>query len=183
MLADLVTDARRGDRDAFEALVRGCSNRLYAVAYRILRDPDLAEDALQAALIAMRDDLGSLRDPERFDAWTYRLLCRACYRLTRNERRRRLLPSLAAARWQADEPDPAASVADHDELECAFRTLTPEHRAVLVLHHHVGLTIGETAEVLGVSPGTVGSRLHYALRDLRAALASEARALAWEHPT
>ena len=66
-------------------------------------------------------------------------------------------------------------MADHDEIERGFRRLSPEHRAVLVLHYYLGMTLSEVAETLEISPGTVGSRLHYATRSLRAALESEAR--------
>ncbi len=178
-IPETVERARAGDRDAFEALVRAGSNRLYAVAYRILHDADAAQDALQAALIAIWDDLPSLRDPARYDAWCYRLICRACYREA-GRRRRRALPELPEGR-PADGPDLAVAVADRDEMARGFAKLTPERRAVLVLHYYVGLTIGEVAAVLGVSPGTAGSRLHYALQDLHAALDAEARAVpAWE---
>ena len=169
---ELVERARDGDREAFEDLVRAGANRLYAVAYRILRDADLADDALQEALVRIWDDLPTLRDPARFDAWATRILCRRCYRLAKHERRA-MTPveapeSVEPARFEAD-------VADHDEMERGFRRLSAEHRAVLVLHYYLGLTLGEVAETLGIPPGTVGSRLHYATRSLRAALDSEAR--------
>jgi RNA polymerase sigma-70 factor (ECF subfamily) len=170
---ELVDAARHGDREAFEALVRAGSGRLYAIAYRILRDVDLADDALQEALVRIWGDLPTLRDPDRYDAWTYRITCRACYRVARRERRAALAPVVEPPR-----PEPSAfesEVADHDEMERGFRRLSPEHRAVLVLHYYLGLTIGEVAEALGISPGTVGSRLHYAMRGLRASLESEAR--------
>jgi RNA polymerase sigma-70 factor (ECF subfamily) len=175
---ELVERARDGDRDAFEDLVRAAANRLYAVAYRILRDADLADDALQEALVRIWDDLPALRDPARFDAWATRILCRRCYRLAKHERR-------AMTGIEAPEPTELprfeTEVADSDEMERGFRRLSPEHRAVLVLHYYLGLTLSEVAETLDIPPGTVGSRLHYAMRNLRAALESEARsATAWE---
>lgn len=172
-MRDLVDSARHGDREAFEALVRAGSGRLYAIAYRMLRDADLANDALQETLVRIWDDLPTLRDPDRYDAWTYRITCRACYRLAKRERR---APVTMAVEPLAPESSPfESSVADQDEMERAFRRLSPEHRAVLVLHYYLGLTISEVAEALGIAPGTVGSRLHYATRSLRAALESEAR--------
>ena len=172
-MSELVDAARHGDREAFEALVRAGSGRLYAIAYRILRDADLAADALQEALVKIWDDLPTLRDPDRYDPWTYRITCRACYRVARHERR-------AAVTTLVEPLTPESSafesqIADHDEMERGFRQLSPEHRAVLVLHYYLGLTIGEVAEALGIAPGTVGSRLHYAMRSLRASLESEAR--------
>ncbi len=76
--------------------------------------------------------------------------------------------------------DPAPRLSDRDELEQGFRRLTPEHRAVLVLHYFVGLNVTEIADSLGIPAGTAGSRLHYAVRSLRAAYEADARnVVAW----
>jgi RNA polymerase sigma factor (sigma-70 family) len=72
-------------------------------------------------------------------------------------------------------PDPARDLADRDQLERGFRRLPPEQRAVIVLHHYLGLTLDETAHVLGVPRGTARSRLHRATGALRAALDADAR--------
>jgi RNA polymerase sigma-70 factor (ECF subfamily) len=178
MQHDLVEQAQRGDPEAFGALVCGASDRLYAIAWRILRDPDRAEDALQQALIQIWEDLPSLRDPERFDAWTYRLVVHASYREARRERR-----WTSRIREIPVEPagdDQVGAVIDRDEVERGFRRLTPEHRAVLVLHYFVGLPVSEVAETLGIPVGTAGSRLHYAVRTLRAAFEADDRVVvAW----
>src|SRR3954451_18408800 len=79
MDTDLVRLAQRGDEQAFASLCVAVADRLHAVADRILRDTDLAEDATQQALLTIWRDLPQLRDPARFDAWSYRLLVRACY--------------------------------------------------------------------------------------------------------
>src|SRR5687767_9125492 len=97
MDTDLVTRAQRGDEEAFASLAVTAGDRLHAVAHRILRDLDLAEDATQQALLAIWRDLPQLRDPARFDAWSYRLLVRACYAEGRRSHHwtpnMRLLPS------------------------------------------------------------------------------------------
>jgi RNA polymerase sigma-70 factor (ECF subfamily) len=170
---ELVVRAQRGDADAFDAIVRSASDRLYGIAYRILRDADRAEDALQLALVRIWDDLPGLRDPAKFDAWSYRLVVHASYREAGQERRwtgrvRQIVADPASE-------DHASSVASRDELERGFRRLTPEHRAVLVLHYFVGLSLPEVAEALGIPAGTAGSRLHYAVRELRAAFEADAR--------
>ena len=76
---DLVEQARRGDREAFAVLVHQVSDSLYAVAQRILRDPGLAEDALQNALVLAWRRIPHLREPDRFEAWIHRILVHACY--------------------------------------------------------------------------------------------------------
>jgi len=179
MDTDLVIRAQRGDRDAYAVLAAGIVDRFLAVARRILRDIDLAEDAAQQALVAVWQDLPKLRDPARFEAWSYRLLVRACYAEGRRERRwapnLRLLPA-----DQPIAPDGLSSVIDRDQLESAFRKLTLEHRAVVVLHHYMDLPLDRVADLLGIPVGTVYSRLHYAMRGLRAALDADARSTARE---
>ena len=174
MDVDLVTRAQRGDKEAYGILAGGFADRFLAVARRILRDLDLAEDATQQALLVIWRDLPQLRDPARFEAWSYRLLVRACYAEGRKERRwapnLRLLPT--------DEPTAASgldSVADRDQLERGFRRLSLDHRTVVVLRHYLDLPIERVAEIVGVPIGTANSRLHYAMRGMRAALDADAR--------
>jgi RNA polymerase sigma-70 factor (ECF subfamily) len=175
MQAELVERASQGDRDAFASLAASIVDRCYALAYRILRDPDRAQDATQQALLGAWRDLATLRDPDRFDAWLHRLVVHACYAEARGQRR-------WAARvrvLQVDpptSPDVARSVAARDDLEHAFRGLTPEQRAVVVLHHHLGYPLTEIAATLGIPVGTARSRLHYAVRHLRTVLDADGRA-------
>ena len=164
-----VERAQRGDRDAYEELARGSADRLYAVAYQITRDADRADDAVQQALVAMWRDLPSLRDPSRFDAWTYRLVTRASLQDLR-QRRRANVRELALDDQPAADRDFAADIATRDQLDRGLATLTPEHRAIVVLRYLVGLSIDEMAEVLGIPRGTVASRLHHATNALRAAI-------------
>lgn len=178
---DLVERARRGEHEAFDALARLVSGRLFAVAYRIVRDHYLAEDAVQQALITIWNELPRLRDPERFDAWTYRLIVRSSVAEARRERRGgasiQLLPEDSDV---SPAPDQYRAVADRDQLERGFRRLTPEQRAILVLQHYAGQSLAEIADVLGIPVGTAGSRLHYATRALRAALEADGRNVATE---
>jgi RNA polymerase sigma-70 factor (ECF subfamily) len=171
---DLVEAARHGDQAAFIDLVRPRSNQLFAIAQRILRDIDRAEDALQDALVIAWRDLRSVRDPDRFDAWLHRLLVNVCIGQAVRERRRavnlRMLPVDGPA-----APDDLLSVADRDELERGFRRLPPDQRAILVLHHYAGYAPAEIAETLGIPPGTARSRLHNAHRAMRAAIEADAR--------
>ena len=146
MDTELVIRAQRGDEGAFTSLAVAVGDRLHAVAHRILRDTDLAEDATQQALLTIWRDLPQLRDPARFDAWSYRLLVRACY--AEGRRTRRWTPNMRLL--AADEPmmaDGLSSVVDRDQLERGFRRLSIDHR----------------------------TRLFHAMRGLRAALEADAR--------
>jgi RNA polymerase sigma-70 factor (ECF subfamily) len=170
---ELVERARAGDRDAFASLVGLTSDRMYAIAIRILRDGHLAEDALQGALVTVWRQLPTLRDTARFEAWARRLLIHACYAEARRRQtwtaNVRVLPVDGPA-----GPDEIVSVADRDTLDRAFRRLSFEQRAVFVLHHHTGLALTEIADALGIPAGTARSRLHYATRTLRAAIEADA---------
>lgn len=175
MDGQLVVRAQGGDEAAFETLTEALLDRFHAVARNILRDPTLAEDAIQAALVRVWRDLPRLRDAERFEAWAYRLLVNACYSEAR--RARRWIPSLLRDPMAGPVvADGTSAVADRDQLERGFRRLRVEQRAVVVLHHYLDLPLAEVAAVLGIPEGTVRSRLHRAMEGLRAALAADARA-------
>jgi RNA polymerase sigma-70 factor (ECF subfamily) len=175
MERELVTRAMQGDQDAFASLAAGVADHCYALAVRILRDPHRAQDATQQALLGAWRDLPTLRDPDRFDAWLRRLVVNACYALARGERRATARVRVLHA--EPTSPDVARSVVARDELEVAFRRLTPEQRAVVVLHHHLGYPLTEIAATLGIPAGTARSRLHHAVRQLRTALDSSDRVL------
>ena len=168
-LADLVSRAAHGDRDAFASLATQYVDRCYALAYRILRDRDRAQDATQQALLGAWRDLPTLRDHQRFEAWLHRLVVHACYAEARGTRRWN-----ARFRIHSISPDtasdPAHAVVDRAALQDAFARLTPEQRAVVVLHHHHGYPLTEIADILGIPVGTARSRLFYAVRQLRTVL-------------
>lgn len=178
MDTDLVVRAQRGDKAAYAILATTIANRFLAVARRILRDRDLAEDATQQALLAIWQDLPRLRDPGRFEAWSYRLLVHACYAEGRRERR--LAPNLRILRIDQGADGGLGSVVDRDQLEHGFRRLSVDHRAVVVLYHYLDKPLDEIARILEIPVGTAHSRLHHAMRAMRAALDADTRPTARE---
>ena len=174
MHQDLVDQAKRGDEEAFDALARMVGDRCMAIACRILRDADRAEDAVQAALITAWRELRTLRDPDRFEPWLHRILTNECYAEARRRNRWtaniRLLPM-----EEPREAEGILTVNNRDQLERAFRRLTLEQRAVLVFHHYLGLPLPEVADRLGIPRGTAKSRLHHATAALRASVEADAR--------
>ncbi len=176
---ELVKQAQHGDREAFGLVAADLATRFLSVSRRILRDIYLAEDATQQALVAIWRDLPQLRDPARFDAWSYRLLVRACY--AEGRRSRASSPNLRIL--PADEPSDSGgfdAIIQRDQLETAIRRLSVDHRTVLVLHHYADLPLERVAQILEIPIGTVYSRLHHAMRAMRAALDAEARPAAAE---
>jgi len=177
----LVERARRGDHDAFASLVHASAARLDAAARLILRDRELAVDAVQEAFIRAWRNLPGLRDPERFDAWLHRLLVHSCFDLLRHRRRRIVEVELDPI----DMPftgDVSRDVADRDELDRVMQRLDPEWRAVVVVHYFLGLPLPEVAAVLGIPVGTAKSRLHRSLEVMRLAFDAEVAPEAAELP-
>jgi RNA polymerase sigma-70 factor (ECF subfamily) len=165
----LVQRAQRGDHDAFAALAGALIGRIGRAARLILRDPELARDAVQESMIAAWRDLPGLRDPARFDAWVHRLVVRACLRLARRERRRAIEVELPIEDLRHPD-DLAHEVTQREALDAALRRLDPERRALIVLHVYAGMTLPEVAAALGIPLGTAKSRLHRSLRELRVSL-------------
>jgi RNA polymerase sigma-70 factor (ECF subfamily) len=175
MQVDLVIRAQAGDHDAFATLAGASIDRLFATARLILRADAPADDAVQEALTRAWLGLRGLRDPARFDAWLRRLLVNACYRAARRESTRQVTEIRSLHMASPSMPDSAAAFTDRDQLERGFRRLTPEARAVLVLHHYLDLSDTEAAAALGVPIGTFKSRLNRATTALRAALEADER--------
>jgi RNA polymerase sigma-70 factor (ECF subfamily) len=173
MDAQIVVRAQAGDQDAFACLATECAGRLHSVAFNILRDRGLAEDATQQALLSMWQALPTLRDPNRFDAWAYRTVVRVCYAESRRSKRfLSALKALASDRHEA--PDPLRGVENRDQLERALARLSLDHRTILVLRFHLDLKIDDVAAVLDIPVGTARSRLDRATKKIRPALASGA---------
>lgn len=168
MQRELVVRAKGGDHEAFTRLIDGSVDRLYAVANLILRDADRAQDAVQEAMVSAWRDLRSLRDPDAWDAWLYRLTVWACYRHVRRDRRRSLVELRAMADGGSEVAgDVALPVVERDQLERQLGRLPVEQRAVIVTHFYLGCPISEVAEILGIPAGTVKSRLNRGLHALR----------------
>ncbi len=178
MQRELVTRAIEGDHGAFTTLVDGSVDRLYAVARLILRDGDRAQDAVQEALVSAWRDLRSLRDPDAWDAWLYRLTVWACYRQARNDRRRAVV-ELHVMPDPAREPvsDPGFQVVERDRLDRQLGRLPIDQRAVIVLHFYLGRPLTEAAGILGVPVGTAKSRLNRGLQAMRDGMRDEPEAI------
>ena len=168
----LVEQAAKGDHDAFAELARGAVVRLDQVARLILRDPELARDAVQDGLIRAWRDLPGLRDPDRFDAWLNRLVTNACLDLVRRRRRRPIEVELAPIHTPA-MVDTTTAFADRELVDGVLRRLGERERAIVVLHYYVGMPLADVAVTLGIPLGTVKSRLHRALGEMRYAIRSE----------
>jgi RNA polymerase sigma-70 factor, ECF subfamily len=168
----LVERARQGDHEAFAQLVDGSLARLDAAARLIVRDPELARDAVQDGFIRAWRDLPGLRDPDRFEAWLRKLIVNSCLDLLRRRRRRAHEVELTALHSPIAS-DPSGALADREEVHQALRRLDPSHRAVVAMHYLLGMPLTDVAATLGIPIGTAKSRLHYALAALRVSVAAQ----------
>jgi RNA polymerase sigma-70 factor (ECF subfamily) len=174
----LVERAQQGDHDAFAALAGDAIARLDAAARLILRDPDLARDAVQETCIRAWRDLPWLRDPDKFDAWLHRLAVHACLDVLRRRKRRPVEVELTPVIFMTVE-DVSSVIAQRDALDRALKALEPEWRAIVVLHYYLGMPLPEVADALGIRLGTAKSRLHRSLSVLRSVMVlAEAPAMA-----
>lgn len=156
----------RARASAFVRLADGELDRAYRLARIILGDGGDAEDAVHDAALKAWEHFGELRERERFDAWFGRILVNSC----RAHLRRRRVPRIAVDGSPGrSSPDPAEVVVGLDALERAIFALGPEHRTIVGLRFVSDLSVEQIAQRTGERVGTVKSRLHYALRELRAA--------------
>jgi RNA polymerase sigma-70 factor (ECF subfamily) len=169
---DLVERSKAGDPLAFEALVASQADQLMAVAFRILRDHDRAEDAVQSALVTAWQELPRLRNSGSFDGWLRRVLVNACYAEFRDSRQR---ASVHAIHEDGVTQDLVGGVVDRDVLSRGFGRLPIDQRVVLTYRFYLGFPVEAIAQELALPIGTVKSRLYYAQSALRAAIEANER--------
>jgi RNA polymerase sigma-70 factor (ECF subfamily) len=168
----LVERASRGDHEAFGLLVGAHLARLDTAARLILRDAELARDAVQEATLRAWRNLRGLRDPNRFDAWLHRLTVNACLDIAR-QRRSRVIEIELTPLHDAPVQDASSQVTDAMYVERMLAVLDPSQRAVVVLHYYLDLSLPETAAALGIPVGTAKSRLNRALDAMRIKVADD----------
>ena len=166
----LVAGAKAGNSAAFARLVEPYLPSALSSARLILGGSGDAADAVQDALISAWSDLPRLREPKAFGAWFRQHEVRSAWRAARRHRFQVRLPD----GW-IDPIDHLERALASRQLQRAFEALEADDRVVLTLHYHLGLTNEETSRLVKVPIGTVKSRLHYALRRLRAAYDAEER--------
>jgi RNA polymerase sigma-70 factor, ECF subfamily len=176
---ELVEAARRGDRAAYDVLVRRKVESVHRTARAILGNEADAQDATQEAFVAAWRHLPRLRDPERFDAWFGRILVNACRMALRTRRGVREIAIDGDGRdtpftvRRTDRADPADTAIDAMAFDRAFDRLSVDERAILTLHHLEARGLPEVAAILGIPVGTVKSRLLRARRALERSLDRE----------
>jgi RNA polymerase sigma-70 factor (ECF subfamily) len=178
--ADLIREAQKGSHRAFEELVRRYSERAYRAAFRVVRDPQIAEDVLQEALLKAYRSLRSFENRSSFYTWLYRITVNLALDRQRREKRG---PTLEWNDEVARDVEPRGVVSVPADPEVAsqrvqlrelvaegIRGLPDGQREVLLLREVEGLSYEEIAQSMAISKGTVMSRLHYARKKMIAFL-------------
>lgn len=172
----LLQRAKDGDQAAFGELVTLYEKKVYALTLRMCKHPEDAAEASQEAFLAAWQGLKFFRGEASFSTWLYRLASNACVDLLRRESRHRTAagPSLDDEGVYLDVADSAPSphaIAESNELkqqiEEGLRTLSPEHREVLILREIHQLSYDEIAQALSLDSGTVRSRISRGRKQLR----------------
>lgn len=175
--AKLVRQAQRGDESAFEQLVLRHQKRVYNYCLRMTGNPEDAMDLSQESFLRAYRALGSFKGDSSFSTWLYRLTANCCVDFLRKQKRRRTL-SLTMVDGDGEETvldleDPGETpqrAAERSEMQQAIRMalnrLSDDHRSILTLREINGLSYGEIAESLGISEGTVKSRISRARNEL-----------------
>jgi len=175
----LIEGCRRGQPEAFRALFEIYKDRIYSVALRYSGDATLAEDIAQETFVKLFSTIGSFRGDAKFESWLYRLVVNSCF--DHKRKTRRLMPLFDGLRCLLRTSSASAleEIVRHEtslQLQSAISGLAAEQRMMIVLRYTQGLSYEEIAEVMGCSPGTVGSRLNRLHKLLESRLARMAQA-------
>jgi len=168
-LGGVIERWRAGDRDAFEEVIDRYGLQLLRTARLILRDPSLAEDAIQETFLKAWQRIGSLRDEDP-GPWLTRIAMNESISLYRRRHRFQALTERFGRLGGSKHELPSEERLD---LARALEQLTPEQRATVALHYYQDLSVEETARIIRVPVDTVKSRLKTALRRLREVTGAE----------
>ena len=177
---DLVALAKKGDQDAFSQLVEANQNKIYSLALRMTGSPEDGADLAQEAFLRAWRSLPSFQEESSFSTWLYKLTSNLCIDFLRKEKRRKAVAITVSLDDDQDE-SPPVEVPDHrftpeaeverrelrSAMSRALKTMSEDHRQILILREVEGLSYTEIAQLLDVEEGTVKSRLARARISLR----------------
>lgn len=177
ILGGVVTGVRwqRWSAGTFEDLVESRLDACYRLAAVLLNDRIEAEDATHEAMLRAQRSWASVRDPEAAAAWLDRIVVNECRDRLRRQRISRTIVEVQRVGTEPVAPQHDIGPAERTALRDALAELEPDHRVVVVLRYLLDLPVDEIARRTGAPTGTVKSRLHHALRQLRAAFDAAAR--------
>jgi len=179
---ELMQKIKKGDAEAFDILVRRWENRLFNTIYRITGDFETSRDLRQEVFLRVYQSAKGYRSDGHFGTWLYRIAINCSINELRKRKRRQTLP-LSMSEFGEEQtlqdallddspgPDEVIQQSELSEhIRDALRRLPDEQRVVIVLRHYEGLKFQQIASILNCPLGTVKSRMHHGLEQLRAKL-------------
>ena len=161
--ADIIEACKQGDRDAFHHLFEAHKDRVYTIAFHYSGDASMAHDVTQQVFLKLFTSINQFQENSQFTTWLYRIVANTC--TDEHRKRRRFVPfspeievRTMVEKASQEESYHRSQVAD--SVRSAISELTPKLRLPILLKYVEGLSYDEIAESLGLSIGTVSSRLN-----------------------
>lgn len=175
-ICSLVEQAQKGDKEAFAELYRATVHAQYSTAIGMLKQPALAEDAIQTIYMQVYRNLPGLSGPERFLSWLPKITYNTCLNILKSRKREpaglddELLETLPDFKQDINPLHTMINQENRDFMNTLLEELSIDHRTILLMRYYQDLKVKEIAEIMHLSEGTVKSRIHYALRKMKASL-------------
>jgi len=163
----LVIKCQQGNRDAFEELVGRWQKRLWHYAFKVTGSESAAWDIVQETWYGIIKGIRKLEDVSVFPRWAFRIANNKCADWVRKQRQQQQFNNGLTKRAQNESDKKQNSKEKIESLHVAIEKLSPDRRALLTLRYREGFDISQIAEILSVPEGTVKSRLHRTLDQLR----------------
>jgi RNA polymerase sigma factor (sigma-70 family) len=163
----LVLKCQQGNKDAFDELVTRWQKRLWLYAFQVIRSESATWDIIQETWLAIIKGLNKLSDVAVFPRWVFKILNNKCVDYLRREQLHSRVSTQIAEQAKNEPSDKQNNDDVHKSLWAAIEKLSPDQRALLSLRYQQGFDMGQIAEILAVPEGTVKSRLHRSLTELR----------------
>ncbi len=179
---ELMQKIKKGDVEVFDILVRRWENRLFNVIYRITGDFETSRDIRQEVFLRVYQSAKGYRSDGHFSTWLYRIAINCSINELRKRKRRQTIPlnmpesgegQTVQSELLDDSPGPEEVIQQNElseHIRDALRCLPDEQRVVIVLRHYEGLKFQQIASILNCPLGTVKSRMHHGLEQLRSKL-------------
>ncbi len=171
----LVIKCRQADKDAFDELVSRWQKRLWHYAFKVTGSESAAWDIVQETWYGIIKGIRKLEDVSVFPRWAFRIANNKCTDWLRKQRLQNRLNNELTKQTKNESNKKQNSDEATESLRAAIEKLSPDRRALLTLRYHEGFDIGQIAEILRVPEGTVKSRLHRTVNELRQLSISGAR--------
>lgn len=170
---ELVLKVQRGDKDAFEALFNLYKTKAMRLAYLITNNQTLSDDITQEAFVQSYLNIKSLRNPQQFKTWFFKILTRLAWKMSTKEKKVIALDAITEPQEVDDRMNIENDFIQKEKSEAimaAIRQLELKQRTVILLYYYNDFSIAEIAQILGCFEGTVKSRLHSARKQLSKSL-------------